>query len=182
MSPILGVVASAATGNVSVGAFDSIATGTPSGTQSYTFSSIPQNYKHLQLSWIVYSGNADFTVTIRLNGSTGTYVSFPTYAGTTSSNYALLYYGQDMNTSSSRPAVGVTDFYDYTSTSVNKTSKTIAGSMYPPSPGAAMTQFAWASTAAISSITVYANTGGSGANFNGTFSANTAFSLYGIKE
>jgi hypothetical protein len=178
--PIIGVIDSAKTGNLAVGAFDSIATGTPAGSQSYTFNSIPQTYQHLQLSWIVYGSQADSSITIRLNGSTGSYVSFPTYAGSYGSNYALLYYAQDMNLSSSRPAVGVTDFYDYTNTSVSRTSKTIAGSMFF-SPGAAMTQFALANNGAISSITVYANTGGNGSGFNGTFGSNTVFALYGIK-
>lgn len=160
--------------------FDSIATATPSGSQSYTFSSIPQTYKHLQLSWLVYGGNADASITIRLNGSTGTYTTFRSFAGTHQSNYGLLYYPQDMNSSGSRPAVGVTDIFDYTSSN-NKTTKTIAGSMYSPSPGSGLTQFSWSSTAAIDSITVYMNTGGNGSSFNGTFGSNTVLALYGIK-
>lgn len=160
--------------------FDSIATATPSGSQSYTFSSIPQTYKHLQLSWLVYGGNADASITIRLNGNSGTYTTFRSFAGTAQTSYGLLYYPQDMNSSGSRPAVGITDFYDYTSSNY-KTTKTMAGSMYSPSPGAGMTQFSWSNTAAINSITVYMNTGGDGNTFNGTFGSNTVLALYGIK-
>ncbi len=160
--------------------FDSIATGTPSGSQSYTFSSIPQTYKHLRLVSLMYGSNADCSLGIRLNGSTSTYTTFRSYAGTLQTNYALLYYPQDMNTSSSRPVIAVTDIFDYTSSNY-KTSKTLGGSMYSPSPGSGLTQFSWSSTAAVDSLTVYANTGGNGSSFNGTFGSNTVFALYGIK-
>ena len=180
--PIPGILASQIQGHLytSNPAFDSIATGSPSGVGSYTFSSIPSTYKHLQLTWLMYGPIADMWLTIQYNGDGGSnYTSMLSPGATYQTNWGLLHYTQDMN-NNSKPAFGTFDIYDYAGSNY-KTSKSLVGNMYGGSWQFGYSAIQWSSTSAINSITVYARYGGNAGGGGTTFNGNTVFSLYGIK-
>ena len=180
--PILGIIASAISGNLFApsGAYDSIATTTLStATASITFSSIPQTYTHLQIRFFGNAGSND--TFFRLNGDTGSnYVRHYLYgSGSSAAAGASL-----SQTSGSLGYIAVTadtnifgtavfDLLDYTNTNKNKTTRSLSG--YDNNGGGLIVLYSglWLNTAAVTSITVLPNTG----NFN----QYTQAALYGIK-
>lgn len=176
-------------------AFESIATSTPSGVSTITFSSIPQTYKHLQLRIISKdtssnSGNSSSTY-IRINGDTGSnYTKHYLYGNGTSATAAGYtsatnngegIFGGTMPGSAAGVAnmfgVSIVDILDYTSTTKNKTARTFSGG--ETNSGTTndivwLTSGVWLSTSAVTSLVLY----NQGSN---NFASGTTFALYGIK-
>lgn len=189
--PILGTIDSAKTGRLSNPAYFQIATATVSGTSSYTFSSIPQDYDHLQFRIFakdsrtpVYSG-----MEMRFNGDSATnyWYSFADVATTqvpTFGNYYNVaadssYMGNIPGSSGNNYwASGWTTIFNYKNTSMWKYSSGVLGnnSVGDGSYGGFVSQpgNVWRNNAAITSILVRSNT-------SSTFQSGTRISLYGIK-
>ena len=188
MSPILGIYASANQLQYST-AFDSIASVTvgAGGVNTYTFSSIPQTYKHLQIRWTsrsVGSGQANGDTFVMYctphannayyhnligNGSSASAsdsggVSFSTLIG---------WCTKSTNTSGNF-AVGVTDILDYTNTNKNKTIRSLAGWDDNGSGVVGLYSGMNNDTSAITSLTFLMNSGQN-------IAQGSVISLYGIK-
>jgi hypothetical protein len=192
MAPILGVVASGISNSkINNNSYESIATVTVSGssTNTISFSSIPQTYKHLQIRGILrgsYNGGNWHSISINGTGWTN--------GDTYSSNYA----GHDMYTAASNTVAAealnrpywtapagafasantfspiVWDFFDYTDTGKYKLSKGITGYTDSTLGSMQIVSTRFVSTAAISSIQIYTDSGI-------YFAPNTTLALYGIK-
>ena len=182
MTPIsLGIFASA---NQSAGAtsFESIATvSVSSNTATITFSSIPQTYTHLQVRGIART-NRNSTIDsyqFNLNGNNNTKShelrGDGASASASSGNVANGIIPGNTATASSFGAF-VTDILDYTSTTKNKTVRTICGFDNNGSGGEIdFTSSFYDSTSAITSITITVGTGNSYVQYS-------HFALYGIKS
>ena len=191
--PILGVVASGISGHLTPpSSFESIATLTPSGaTNSVTFNSIPQTYKHLQIRSLARDnsgGNGGSDTQITFNGANGDgYTHWLTGNGTTASaasnsgtsgqptitpNVTSAGTAQLANTF----AATIFDFIDYASTTKNKTVRYFSGCDTDNyiSNIVSLGSGVWFVTSAITSITI------TNSRSNG-FSSGTSFALYGIK-
>lgn len=160
------------------GAYDSLATATLStSTASVTFAGIPTGYKHLQIRGVILTSGAT-NPTWQINGDTtganykghhlwgtGTNANANDQSGTVYFNY---------NPSASYPSAFVMDWLDYTSTTKNKTMRTLAGS---DTNGGTSEIALWSglymSLNAITSITL----NGNGVNFT----QYSSFALYGVK-
>ena len=180
-----------------VGSYDSIATVTPSGSSgTVTFSSIPQTYTHLQLRIIARgtgTGGYYTSVPITLNGdtTTGNYYNH-TLGGNgastvvpSGSGYAtnsLINIPNSANTASVF-AAGIIDILDYTSTTKNKTLRSLTGadlnntSGFPYSGAIFLSSMLWSKTPeAITSITFTADS-----TYSVNFATGSSFALYGVK-
>ena len=142
--PILGVISSGISGHLETNSFKSIATvtvGSPQATISFT--SIPSTFKHLQIRYIGRSTTANnfssfIEATFNSDTNSGNYYSLHrmnargdglVYAtGNTGVGYSRigLIAGGTMSANNFVP--GIIDILDYTSTTKNKTTRTIAGS------------------------------------------------------
>lgn len=174
-------------GSLSVGvtpstnSYESIATVTvgSGGSSTITFSSIPSTYQHLQVRALVYASSAG-NIQGRFNSDSGNnYARHYVYgdgasaaAGNdTSINYLNFGY---VPSSSNYFSAAITDIFDYTSTSKNKTTRTLTGYDANGSGLIILYSGLWFATpAAISSITITPQ--------SGTFSQYSSFALYGIK-
>lgn len=161
-------------------AFESIATATPTGT-SVTFSSIPSTYQHLQLRFNVWSDNFS-VVGMRFNSDTGSNYAFHFLRGGGSSvlaegyvnsNRIDLHAGQTIYYNDNTMSVGIVDIHDYASTTKNKTSRTFWGKDNNGSGVILLGSGLWMNTSAITSITLYLDTG--------SYQSPATISLYGIK-
>lgn len=145
-----------------------------SSAASVTFSSISQLYRDLVL---VYNGNlsADAYFWLRFNGDTGSNYNLVTAVGDGSStsssadtNNGWLAVGLYVGSPSSKSIMRM-NFMDYSATDKHKSSliryETITG-------GTSMMAGRWASTSAITSILIQAQTT--------TFVAGTTMALYGV--
>ena len=187
----LGIIDSGGAGG-GVAAFESIATATVSGSSNtITFSSIPSSYTHLQLR-ILARGTAN-------GGSANPLILFMRANSDTGANYAnhrlvgngsTVAAGGSSSETRMTPAVYadsgypanvygaiIIDIHDYSSTTKNKTVRTISG--VDDNTGTTSSQFnlrsdLWMNTAAITTLT-FENNGGD--NFN----SNSKFALFGIK-
>ena len=186
--PNLGIIASSKSGNLWAPGkdFDSIATVTPyTTTSTVVFSSIPQTYKHLQIRAIGRTtrtaGGADDNLKITFNSDTtyswhyllGDGATASAGGGTTST--AMLQVGLPGATATTAFSATVIDLLDYTSTTKNKTVRTLSG--YDTN-GAGIVGLSsgldYATPAAITSITI--------SSWNAAnFVANCHWALYGIK-
>lgn len=180
-------------------AYDSIATvSISSDTNTITFSSIPQTYKHLQLRAITRSAYNSTSVgqsnySIQFNSDSGAnYSSHGLYGNGTSA----LSYGSSsqnrilMDQPWSNPGgfgAGtilnpvIIDILDYQNTNKYKTMKMLSGFNANSTSTNQIVAFrsgAWYSTSAITSITLDAT---AGPYSDGPFAANTQWALYGIK-
>ena len=178
--PILtGVIASSITGHLWApsGAYDAIASTTLSAaTASITFSGIPSTYTHLQVRLSTpTSAAANFY--FQVNGDTGSNYSWHELLGDGSSalagNSSSTAFGYFIYSPSTNPTAAVLDFLDYGNVNKYKTIRGLSGQDNNGSGRIELTSSAWRNTAAITSITIYPNTG--------TFSTYGTFALYGIK-
>lgn len=163
--------------------FDSIATFTGNGTtNTYTFSSIPQTYKNLQVR-VSAIGTGGGSLVMRINGDTGNNYSrhqlrgdgTNATAGASLSSNLMQISGAPGSIDTSFPMASVTDIIDYASTSKNKVTRTLAGVDTNGTLDQAinMTSNIWLNTSAITSLTIFST---------GTvFSTGTSIALYGIK-
>lgn len=167
--------------------YESIATATPTGS-SFSFTSIPSTYKHLQIRSIAKmtstaaSGDDGYIVTV--NGDSGSNYTWhmiygigsgPAYAATGGSSQSRIYpYGLPFSGGSN---IGwgamVTDILDYSNTNKNKTFRFLSGYDTNGAGDMVLASGLWMNTAAISSITIAAP--------YGNFASGSSFALYGIK-
>jgi hypothetical protein len=188
LSPILGIIASQNYPRIT-NSYESIATISPGGTASATFSSIPSTYKHLQIRAFVRGGGSTSSVDavlMRFNGdsSSSNYVTLHQLYGSGASAGAQASTGNGWIYQSYIPGAAalasvfgpyVTDILDYTSTNKNKTTRTLAGVDQNGSGYITFSSGLWMnSSTAISSINMVLD----GSN---NFANGTHFALYGIK-
>jgi hypothetical protein len=163
-------------------AYFQIATATPTSGTTYTFSSIPQTYKHLQLRMVsadnrstVYSANV-----LGFNGDFGGNYSMHQIGWQPSAVFVSGNINQTNGVemtgsgSSAGPSftTAVWDILDYTNTNKNTTVKAIAGQL-TSSPQVSYTTGAWYNTAAVTSLHIL--------NAASSWRSGTHFALYGIK-
>jgi hypothetical protein len=156
------------------------------GASSVTFSSIPQTYKHLEISYVGRStANGMVYGRMAANGDTtsSNYTAHDFFAY--ASGAAASHYGNQSGlaiqkfTGSDAPTgsfgMGVATIADYSSTTKNKVSSTWGGVMVnnTSQPEADLVTGVWFSTSAITSLTIQLSTG--------NFVAGSQFALYGIK-
>jgi len=170
-----------------VGAYDSIATASPSAGTSYVdFTSIPSTYTHLQIRGICRSNDGSS------GNNLGIYARFNSDAG---SNYALHFLTGNGSTTGAAAiasqtemfwnavnprngdlantySANIIDILDYANTSKNKTVRTLSGDDLNGSGVIRLNSTLWMSTAAVSSIRIF---------MEGNFAANSQLALYGIK-
>ena len=188
--PILGILASAITGNLVTNSYESIATTTvTSNVASITFSSIPATYTHLQLRIFTFIDTSNPTLIMNVNGDTGSNYTFhrilgfngsASSAGSSSArtSYALGFCGAP-----SYASTGIIDFVDYANTNKYKTARSLIGSNANGNfPGSTQEGYVslwsgvWMNTSAISSIVIAPEGGGV------NFTQYSSFALYGIKS
>jgi hypothetical protein len=179
--PILGVVASSISGNLELGSFESIATQTPSGVNSFSFNSIPSTYKHLQLRYITSNTTAAYYVIVQFNSDTAS--NYTDHQMTTNGSTVIT--GNDVtntgiylprnSASSTAFAAGVVDVLDYSNTSKTKVIRGVGGYETNFASGASVDFMSgsWQNTAAINSIRISV--------FADNFRNGSHFALYGIK-
>jgi hypothetical protein len=180
MSLILGILDSGGAAAGGGASYESIASATGTGSSgTITFSSIPSDYKHLQIRGTSYDGTG-FSVRMRFNGDTGSNYAWHRLTGTGASATAggaasetdISIINTNGNTSS-YPASLIVDIHDYASTTKNKTSRTFTGLDENNTNGeVSLRSGLWQSTAAITSISILTN---------GNFTNLTKLALYGIK-
>jgi hypothetical protein len=189
--PILGIMASQISGHLWApeGAYDSLATVTLSTSANIiTFAGIPAGYKHLQLRYLSRSTRASGSdsVSFRFNSDSGSnYARHVLYGdgasagavATASDTLINCGLGAGASAGASMFGGGVVDILDYTSTVKNKTIRTLTGVDINGSGGdLRLGSGLWFATpAAITSITLYANGGSS------DFVTYSSFALYGVK-
>jgi len=161
--------------------FESIATSTPTGTNTVTFSSIPSTFKHLQVRALTIFG-ADTVLDLRLNGDTGSNyaqhgifgrgAAVAVLGSASTSTVSIL--GAYSAIPSGFPCVSIIDIHDYASTTKNKTVRNFSGSINNTTQNrdVCLTSGLWVNTSAVTSLTIFA-----GSNFT----AGTRLALYGIK-
>ena len=193
MSPILtGILASQITGHLSTNSYESIATATPAGSSTFTWSSIPTTYKHLQIRCIARTTDAavdTYYGQIRFNGDTGTNYWGHMLTGNgasatgnfNSSANSKLLWGYTIPTAGDGGTFsgGVIDILDYQDTNKYKTMRALSGydtngtqnDTYVKGGIVQLCSGVWNNTVAVTSITI----------IGGTFSTGTQFALYGIK-
>ena len=185
MTPILGIMASAISGNLWAPGkdYDSIATTTlGSSTASVTFSSIPSTYRYLQIRASVQPVSGD-DLKLQFNSDTTAANYYTHYlnggGASAGASGASTYYtgiGLGYNAAGLANVFGghIIDILDYANTSKYKTTRTLCGSDYNGSGQVALLSGLWSSTAAITSI-VISNRGGA------NLTQYSSFALYGIK-
>jgi len=188
---VLGTVGSQNTKNFISGDFDSIASITTDGSAStYTFSSIPSNYKHLQVRLNTRgAGSANVYnswFTLYVNGvSTGTSYSQADLYGNSSSVVAGAnarnqansqpFFNTGPDAGSNQFTASVVDILNYSNTNMNKSIRVHNGATTSGSTtrlGSTLSNVGFYSTSAITSVSFFFN--------NGNI-ANCKLSLYGIK-
>jgi hypothetical protein len=189
--PILGVIDSAKTGNLVTGSYESIQTFTGNGSQSsFSFSSIPQTYTHLQVRVYVNNTNSagDWRgVSFKANNDSGSnyWWHYGYRAGASSqgtSNSQTTSWGNIkacITNSFNGAGTAVYDIYDYTNTNKFKTLTFLSGLSRNNNAGgfaygeAYTGSQLWRSTAAITSLDFTISTD--------NFGSGTVIALYGIK-
>jgi hypothetical protein len=183
----LGFWATAGAGGAAAGSYELISTAYGTGSSgTITFSSIPQDYKHLQIRGTVRGTNAASFDGFRIyaNGiSTDTYAvhilqgngSSVASQGYTASANDLVWYGAGGNMATGVYSPFVVDLLDYTSTNKNKTFRAISG-VNGAGLGSYITMNSslFLSTNAITSMTIRSSN-------NANYASATRMSLYGIK-
>jgi len=193
VSPLLERVSNSAFGFLGstgpAGAFESIATGTGTGSSAtITFSSIPSTYQHLQLrilgkdTWNFYAQLLGLK--IRFNGVSGSSYASHNLYGDGSTVYADAYtsrsdvyigYGiaSSATGESNMYGAAIIDIHDYTSTTKNKTVRSFMGVDKNGSGSVAISSGSFMNTSAVSEISIIAE----GVYWN----SGTTVALYGIK-
>ena len=176
-----------APGDADPGAMIPIATVTLSTQTTYIdFTSIPQNYTHLQLRGVgngVYSATDYDDFSFQFNGDTGSNYSWTRMRGnstavgtglTTGTTRCVANYMCLTTSASSFFGSTIIDILDYSNASKFKTAYSIGGIDFNATgSGVGSTSSLWANTNPITSIRFY--------GANGDFRANTTLALYGIK-
>lgn len=164
-------------------AMELIETAVATGFQSnITFSSIPQDYKHLEIRFVSRSTQATTNagIDIRLNNDSGSnywnHLLEGTGTSVVSENYgpSVSAFAQTAGTSIANawPA-SVLQILDYTSTGKNKTLRNLNGWSSVEIPRIRLLSALWNNTSAVTTVSVSLG--------SGNFVAGSRFSLYGIK-
>jgi hypothetical protein len=182
--PILGILASAITGNLVTGSYESIATVTvgSGGQSTITFSSIPATYTHLQIRGIAKNTVADYETKMRVgNGSADSGNNYAdhyllgngaaTFANAQATQSSAII-GIEGNTTSNYSAY-VCDILDYANTNKYKTFRTLNGVDKNGTGSIRLQSGLWQLTYAIDTIELF--------HAAGNFEQYTQFALYGIK-
>ncbi len=187
MTPILqGVIASGKTGRLAVaGDYYSVAsTVLPSATNTYTFTSIPSGYKHLELRMSFFeTGDGDVRLTFNGDETSTNYTihelkgngngGAPSAGFNGTSNEQMYNYPAPSET---YPVSAVMLFADYSSTSKTKVQKNWYGiDTANNGQRVGYESQMWKNTSAITSIKLFAN------GSSKFFLAGSMFSLYGVK-
>lgn len=161
------------------GDFYSIATATSASTAtSYTFSDIPQDFKHLQIrGWVMQTGGAYSYV--RFNNDPGqTYqanimavTSNTTYSPSAWTSGTTAIVGAYSTASATYPSYAIMDIYNYRDSTKFKNTYTRTGVANLGNASVVLIGGQWRSTDPITSITIFTD--------GTSWSANTKFSLYG---
>jgi hypothetical protein len=180
--PIIGTIASPAKNFLwaPAGAYDSISSVTLSASAStITFSGIPATYTHLQLRSTILSSAADSDIQVVFNADTASNYSQHYLYGNGASalagggaNQPFFYLGFNAG-STTYPVASVADILDYANTNKYKTARTLDGFDRNGSGSAVFTSGSWRNTNAITTLTIFPNTG--------TFQQYSSFALYGVK-
>lgn len=187
MTPMLGIMASAISGNLFApsGAYDSIATVSGTGSSStITFSSIPATYTHLEIRYIARTtGTYTYEDSKwRFNGQTSGYafhvLSGDRVSASSGASTSTAYIGVGLVTGASAAAsiygMGVVSILDYANTSKNKTYRVLTGEDRNGTGHMQLGSGLYsANTNAISSITID--------TISGNWTTDSQFALYGIK-
>ena len=163
--------------------YESIATINGNGsTATITFSSIPSTYSHLQVRVMARVAAGGEDLTLQFNGDTGANYSRHRLTGSGSaaaasgsaSTTGITTLGSaGMPSTANIYAVTVIDVLDYANTNKYKTARMLSGQDSNGSGGVDFTSGAWFNTAAVNSLTIYAN--------SSNFPTYSSFALYGIK-
>jgi len=183
MTPLLGMMASGATGSKQ-SSYESIATLTPTSGYTTSFSSIPATYKHLQLRihWMT-SASTGSGMYLQFNSDTGNNYARHRLGGDTSSASAAGTANADIaevmaafgfsSVGATTPRVSIIDLVDYSSTTKNKTMKAFVGfDSNSTSSMVGLYSAVWRDTSAITDISI---------NTFQPFATGTSIALYGIK-
>jgi len=158
-----------------------------SGVADFTFTNIPQGYKHLQIRFIARTARASFqddNMAMQLNGDTGTNYAYHQLSGEGSAASAsAVTTNADMRVGRLTAAtanaanfgVGVIDILDYSNVNKFKTLRTLSGNEFNGSGTITLFSGLWQNTAGITSIRLFSQTG------SNNLQANSRFSLYGIR-
>jgi hypothetical protein len=165
--------------------FESIATASPVGSSTTTFSGIPGTYKSLQLriNGTLPTGGLYNSILIQFNGDSATNYSFHALTGSNenvgahgSANTTYMIaagfpYGSNND---AFPTGAIVDIHDYASTTKNKTIRSFAGwdRNATASSEVCLSSGLWRNTAAVTSVRVWSSI---------NFGAGTSIALYGIK-
>lgn len=152
---------------------DSVTVGA-GGTSTITFTSIPQTYKHLQIRYSGFVANDAF---MRFNSDTGANYSRHSLYGNGSNGSAYsgpneTVIGFTYTASNTNPGSSICDILDYTNTSRYKTVRILNGDDQNGSGIIMLASGNWRNTAAITSITIFED--------SGVFGQHSSFALYGI--
>jgi hypothetical protein len=190
----LGFFATAGAGGAPTAAYELIETTVLSGnTASVSFSSIPQTFRHLQIRITArtstsLSENSARRIATRFNGiSSSSYSSHELFGNgnnvfsQAATNQTYLWAGYTIGDTATTGifATSVLDILDYTSSSKNKTTRTLAGihgTINANNNNINLQSGAFLNTAAITEIQLLAE----GALTHG-FQSGSRFSLYGIR-
>lgn len=188
--PIIGVIDSAKSGNLLVGAYEFIGTATVvGGSTSQVTINIPSTYKHLQVRHMARSNrpntNGPSWCCPNNDTNTANYITQYFYSFQTSNAVGAGWSGSEggiaLNSAGNTASAGifgygVTTIFDYNSTSKIKTYVTNSGlsNNYNGDEVSGTFGGAWKGTAAITRLDFYP--------FTTPFSANSTFSVYGIKD
>lgn len=183
--PILGIIASSYLKSTTTPAWDSIATATPSGVNTFDFTSIPSTYKFLRIisTHKTSVGTTVDNLQMTFNNDTGTNYQF-TYGYGTSSSFGAgnttagsAFYMRSSGSGGASNgfwAGAIVDIYDYANTSKWTTVHSNGGIAVNGSESEVwFMNSTWANTAAVNKITI-----GYGA---GSLVSGSEFHLYGIK-
>ena len=178
---LLGILNSQVSGGG--GAFDLLETVTLTANSTLIdFSSIPQDYKHLQIRATSRNTFANIEMAIGFNSDTGNnytqhYLSgngsTVTSAGNTAQPYTLAGISARTAEAAGIFGLGVIDILDFTNTSKNTTMRALGGLHSAGNSYIQLRSGAWLNTSAISSVQIKV--------FGQNFVAGSRFSLYGIK-
>ena len=183
--PILGIMASAMSANLwkPQGAYDALSTVTlSSATASINFAGIPQGYKHLQVRVMALTAASGKVMTMRFNTDSSTSYTWhylngqgtTASAGNQTSNTYSRFFGQNIGTNTTNPSVSIVDVLDYANTLKNKTMRALSGSDNNGSGEVSLESSLWIKTEAINALSIQLNDGSN-------FSANSQFTLYGVR-
>jgi len=178
----LGILA-AAGGAVAVGSYDLIATANGTGSSgTITFSSILQDYEHLQIRYTAKNSSTAVDINVRMNGATGSVYARHSLLGngSTASSTAVtsqtsipMVDSMASSTTTGLTSAGVIDILDYKNTSKNTTLRALYGQTGNINR-VFLTSGLYNATTAVTSLDFI--------TASGNFATVTRFSLYGIRS